>query len=219
MLASSMGSFAPHPVVAGCTFFVGVGHLKKRAAATGSRNRFNSSLAAMPSLHDQMVAKEREMQSLREELESFLESNVMPFREEMQRAANDIDLSDQAELKATPPKKDEITKVMSCVVFVLDEGKPSSTHWMSKAFAPGFIFELRGFDSNDKLKDEVLERLEEHCSDPSLSVEKMDSWKCLKMVKSLNRWLFACRSYGKAMAEMQPKMEELPCLHWIYLII
>ena len=104
------------------------------------------------------------------------------------------------------------TEVMSCVVRVVHEDMRHS-HWASKAFDPKFIFELQEFNP-DELKDDVMHLLDTHCSDPTLTAEKMESWKGPPIVRILNRWLHAVQCFGRVGAKLKPKLEEWPGLHW-----
>ncbi|CAJ1365716.1 unnamed protein product [Effrenium voratum] len=129
----------------------------------------------------------------------------------MAQVANELDHKMQAELKATPKRSEEMEKVMSCVVRVVHEDMRHS-HWASKAFDPKFIFELQEFNP-DELKDDVMHLLDTHCSDPTLTAEKMESWKGPPIVRILNRWLHAVQCFGRVGAKLKPKLEELRRMH------
>ena len=56
-------------------------------------------------------------------------------------------------------------------------------------------------------------KLDEHFSDPMLSVEKMESFKGPDVVKRLTKWLWASRSYAKGATELRPKLQRISSLH------
>ncbi|CAK9056299.1 Dynein-1-beta heavy chain [Durusdinium trenchii] len=161
----------------------------------------------MGSLKEQIEAKTNEIRMLGTELESEI-SRGMPFRDDMDKAAQEFDPEDQAEILRLAKKPEELVKVMSCVVFVLYDLKShDSMAWVSKALSPNFIFDLRNFDP-DSLSEERLQRLDEHCIDPSMTLDKMDSWRVPKITKAVNRWLSALRGYAKIAADVKPRMQQ-----------
>mmetsp|Transcript_39632 Transcript_39632/g.85668 ORF Transcript_39632/g.85668 Transcript_39632/m.85668 type:complete len:182 (-) Transcript_39632:214-759(-) len=161
-----------------------------------------------PPLEKELEDKAKELEKLRDEVETDMQGSMLPHVENMEQALDTLNMKNLAEMRSKKKVSDEIVKVMNTLYYVLNETEARAEDWRKLAFDYKFAERLKCFDRDD-LSDRAFARLDGFFSEPEPDVDGDRKFGDIVVTKVVLTWMRGLYNYCKERKRLQPRIDQV----------